>query len=95
MSSFATHNLGGYILYKHLNGLTYEITVVTYSNISPVAADRCELLVKFGDGTNQIVARSNGPACTSSQPACNHCGTLISGNVKVNYYTTQHTYLVD
>ena len=92
LSTFATHNLGGYIHYKHIAGLTYEITVVTYSDFSSVAADRCELVVKFGDGTSQTVSRSNGNPCTGGQSPCNHCGQIISGTSKRNEYVIQHTY---
>ena len=93
-STYATHNIGGYISYKHISGLTYEITLVTYSNDLSVAADRCELAVKFGDGTSQMVSRINGPSCTGGQSSCNHCGEIVNGTIAVkrNIYKTQHTY---
>tara|TARA_R110002050_G_scaffold300722_2_gene471943 strand:+ start:88963 stop:90399 length:1437 start_codon:yes stop_codon:yes gene_type:complete len=88
--SFATHNLGGYIGYKNISGLTYEITVTTYTENSSVTADRCELIVDFGDGTNETVPRTNGTTC-SLTPSCAHCGDVIN-DYKLNKYVVTHTF---
>jgi hypothetical protein len=89
--SFASHNLGGYISYKHLSGLTYEITVTTFTEASTNTADRCELIVDFGDGTSESVERVNGIAC-SGNPACAHCGEIVANEYKLNEYVITHTF---
>jgi len=93
-TGMATHNRAGEITYRHISGFKYEITVVTYTNDLSVAADRCFLEVKFGDGQSQEVYRTNGSSCTGGQNFCDHCGDILSGsqNVKVNIYRTTHTY---
>jgi gliding motility-associated-like protein len=55
--SFATHNRAGEITYKHLSGLTYEFTIVTYTRTSS-PADRPELELLWGDGTSTIIPRN-------------------------------------
>lgn len=52
----ATHNRAGEICYRHINGFTYEITMVTYT-YSLSYADRPELEVTWGDGSKSIVQR--------------------------------------
>ncbi|NQX98603.1 MAG: hypothetical protein HRT73_12105, partial [Flavobacteriales bacterium] len=48
---FATHNRAGEITYAHISGLTYGITVTTYTKAdSP--ADRPNLEIFWGDGTS-------------------------------------------
>jgi len=93
-TGMATHNRAGEITYRHISGFEYEITVVTYTNDLSVAADRCFLEVKFGDGQIADVYRTNGTSCTGGQNFCTHCGTILpnSQNVKVNIYKTTHTY---
>lgn len=88
----ATHNIAGEITYRCVGGNTYEITVTTYTNsLSP--ADRCELLIEWGDGTDQVLPRSNGPLGIC--PAANQ-GAGVSvvnyANTKQNLYIGQHTY---
>lgn len=56
ISLWATHNRAGEIRYRHLNGYTYEITMVTYT-YTLSQADRQELEVNWGDGTSSIVPR--------------------------------------
>jgi hypothetical protein len=74
----ATHNRGGEITYTHVSGLTYEITITTYTN-SFSAADRPSLdSVHLGDGTTDVFLRM------SYQD--------IAGNVRVNKYVNQHMY---
>ena len=46
----ATHNRAGYITYRHLGGLQYEITVITYTKLS-APADREFLPIDWGDGS--------------------------------------------
>lgn len=90
---WATHNRAGEITYEHISGLTYRITVTTYTNESSVTADRCSLDVFFGDGTSATVNRVNGGACGGGGSAgCQHCGVSIGNNTKLNVYVTEHTY---
>ncbi len=90
----ATHNRAGEITYKWLYGYTYEIKIITYTNIgSANLADRCEDTLYFGDGPNSraIVPRSNG----SSSSLCSGSakdGVPLSTFIKVNEYVTTHTY---
>ncbi|MBI9036749.1 MAG: gliding motility-associated C-terminal domain-containing protein [Bacteroidales bacterium] len=53
-SIFATHERAGEITYKHITGLTYEITIVTYT-FTPSPANRIEMLVLWGDGSASII----------------------------------------
>lgn len=88
ISVFATHNRAGEITYRHISGLTYEVTVTTYTMASSTQADRCELTVNFGDGTSSIVSRVNGTPLLG----CSHGGVNIGGDIKMNLYVTNHTF---
>ena len=74
---FATHNRAGEITYRHIEDLTYEFTITTYTEPSS-PADRDELVIHFGDGTNDTVPRSSE--------------TLLTPVVKKNTYVVEHTY---
>lgn len=54
--AFGTHQRAGEITYKWISGLTYEVTIVTYT-YTPSLADRPELTINWGDGTSDIVER--------------------------------------
>ena len=86
----ATHNLSADIRYKWISGLTYEITVTTFTKIqSP--ADRCELTVYFGDGDSASFPRTNGTTSTNcSFPILD--GVQINPIVKYNIYKGTHDY---
>ncbi len=74
---YATHERAGEIVYKHIGGLTYEITLITYT-YSPSPADRNELEVFWGDATSDIIKRTS---------------KINMGNeVQKNIYTGRHTY---
>nr|MBA3706725.1 gliding motility-associated C-terminal domain-containing protein [Bacteroidota bacterium] len=88
-SLFATHNRAGEITYEHLNGYTYRITITTYTNTYNTTADRCELVLYFGDGDSATVPRINGP---SSLCPSTHDGEMISAFTKLNIYQVTHTY---
>jgi len=76
-SLFATHNRAGEITYKHLSGLTYEVTVLTYTySLSP--ADRPSLVIKWGDGTSSSVNRTQK--------------TALPNYINLNIYKGTHTY---
>ena len=49
-NSFATHNRAGEITYTHVSGLTYGITVTTYTKSSSIA-DRPKLEIRWGDSS--------------------------------------------
>ncbi len=90
LSSFATHNRAGEITYRLVSGLTYEITITTYTKQSS-PADRCDLTVYFGDGDSAIFYRINGTSftlCGTTIPDGENVGT----DIKKNIYRGQHTY---
>lgn len=76
--SYATHNRAGEITYKHISGLLYEITVITYTKESS-PADRPRLEVNWGDITGlDSISRTN---------------RIILGNdIVKNVYVGQHVY---
>ncbi|MCD4747231.1 MAG: gliding motility-associated C-terminal domain-containing protein [Bacteroidales bacterium] len=53
---FATHERAAEITYRHISGLTFEVTIITYT-YSPSLADRPELEIKWGDETSSILLR--------------------------------------
>lgn len=55
--AFATHQRAGEITYKAISDLKYEFTIVTYT-YTPSPADRPELQINWGDGTSQVVPRT-------------------------------------
>jgi len=56
-NTYATHQRAGEITFKHISGLTYEITIITYT-YTPSPADRPELDVRWGDGTYSTLQRT-------------------------------------
>jgi hypothetical protein len=90
INTFATHVIAGEITYTHLTGYTFKITVNIYANSDPLTtqADRCDVIVYFGDGDSAIAPRVNGPSsfCTTAD------GETIATNLKKNSYETTHTY---
>jgi len=55
-SAFSTHQRAGEITFRHKTGLTYEITILTYTfSLSP--ADRPKLTINWGDGTASEIGR--------------------------------------
>ena len=92
-NSYATHNRAGEITYKHISGLTYGITVTTYTNTLNTQADRCEVVVYFDClRTDSAVApRINGP---HSQCPATADGQMIPAfpNTKYNVYYITHTF---
>ncbi|MDD5570566.1 MAG: T9SS type A sorting domain-containing protein [Bacteroidales bacterium] len=74
---YGTHNRCGQITYKHITGLTYEVTVKTYTH-SPSPADRPELIIKWGDNFQDTIQRIQI--------------TYINYNTNENIYMGTHTY---
>lgn len=57
LAAFPTHQRAGEITYKAISALKYEFTIVTYT-YTPSPADRPELTINWGDGTSQVVPRT-------------------------------------
>jgi len=56
----ATHNRAGEITLRQVNGLTYEITITTYTyTLSPATAARDELDVQWGDNSTSTAQRTS------------------------------------
>lgn len=75
--AFGTHQRAGEITYRHLFGLTYEVTILTYT-FSPSPADRPELVINWGDGLTNILPRSQF--------------VDLPNDIRRNVYVGQHTY---
>lgn len=56
-AAFATHQRAGEITFKYISGLTYEVTVITYTRTS-APADRPFLEISWGDGTTSELMRT-------------------------------------
>lgn len=83
----ATHQRAGEITYKYISGLTYEITIVTYS-YAPSPADRYELDINWGDNTTSTLSRKNGPYVDPY----GFFGEIVGTDIKKNLYTGTHTF---
>ena len=90
---YATHNRAGEITYQYIGDVShpfkYRVTVTTYTNTYLTQADRCDLVVYFGDGDSATAPRINGPnsLCPGS-----HDGIMILPNTKLNIYQVDHNY---
>jgi gliding motility-associated-like protein len=73
----ATHNRAGEITYKQLGPFTYEITLITYT-YTKAPADRPEIDIEFGDGTQATVKRIEQ--------------VYLPDDYKRNKYVVTHTY---
>ncbi len=85
-SALATHQRAGEITYTYVSGLTYEITVITYTRTT-APADRPFLEISWGDGTSSELIRTEKT----------NLGNDISRNVyaykpEVGSLTNRHTY---
>ena len=91
MALHATHNRAGEITYRWITGLTYEVTITTYTRACQLCADRCELTVDWGDNTGDTLARSNGPRIVCLQA---RDGEIIDpiNQIRKNIYIGTHTY---
>jgi len=92
LCAYATHQRAGEITYRHLSGLKYEATIVTYS-YSPSPADRNVLTLRWGDGDSSVLQRINGPAGVNPNGEyCEHLGEMVGTDIKKNIYIGTHTY---
>lgn len=80
LSVQATHNRAGEITYEQIGPLTIRATITTYTRTSSFSADRDSLEMFWGDGSSNFISRSNGN------------GDELPNDIKVNYYTAEHTY---
>lgn len=100
----ASHLYAGHISYVEIGPLTYEITLVTYSDPSVASVDRCtaDLEIWDGNGSAKIseildIPRSNGPLNMDSLfPVLVTCpgqgmGNYVRRTLKRNEYTTSFT----
>lgn len=88
-SAYATHNRAGEITYEHISGFTYKFTITTYTNTFSTTADRCDLVIYFGDGDSCTAPRLNGPSSLCPSTAD---GVMIDTYTKKNVYSCVHTY---
>ena len=77
LNLFATHAKTAEIIYKHIEGYTYEINIITLS-FSPSPADRPELTIRYGDGTTGVLYRT--------------FMWDISNDTRKNIYRGEHTF---
>ncbi|MDF2437517.1 MAG: hypothetical protein K0Q95_1893 [Bacteroidota bacterium] len=93
MLASATHNMAGRISCSNLSGYTYEITIETYTNTVNTNADRCDLMLYFGNGDSARVPRVNGPSsiCPSTHDGLMMTSSCFNG-LKYNVYRTTVTY---
>ncbi len=80
LDASATHNRAGEITYEQIGELTIRVTITTYTRTSSVQADRDSLPLFWGDGTSEMVARSN------------RNGDALENDIKRNFYIAEHTY---
>ena len=86
VSALATHQRAGEITFKYVSGLTFEVTVITYTRTS-APADRPFLEISWGDGTTSELKRTEKSAFAND----------ISKNVyeykpEAGATTNRHTY---
>ena len=81
LSVYGTHNRAGEITYQQIDELTIRATITTYTKTSAgPGVDRDTIEMFWGDGTSEFIWRTNG----NGEPQAN--------DVKINYYTAEHTY---
>lgn len=87
---WATHYRAGEIYYETIGNFQIKATVVTYTKVSPPSnqADRDTVTIDWGDGTNSVIARVNGPINTNGFPN----GEMVATDIKMNKYVGTHTY---
>lgn len=73
----ATHQRAGEITFRYLGGLTYEVTILSYT-FAPSPADRPELEILWGDGTSSILPRTEK--------------VDLPNDIRRNLYVGVHTY---
>jgi len=84
VSSFAhaTHQRAAEIIYKHIDGLTYEVKIITYTRNNAANDSRDYLIIDWGDGTSADLLRNAKDILVSS-------GEF---DIVYNEYTGTHTF---
>ena len=77
----ATHNRAGEITYTHVQGLTYEVVITTYTKSSALA-DRPWLFISWGDEIGDGL-----DSLARELPV-----TMMPGDIQKNIYRGTHTY---
>jgi len=77
---YSTHNRAGEIHIQQIGPLTIRATIITWTKTSSFNVDRDSLVIDWGDGTTEKIARSNGN------------GVPLPNDVKYNTYVGVHTY---
>ena len=80
-TAWATHNRAGEITYTHVQGLTYEVVITTYTKASALA-DRPWLYLTWGDESTDVL-----DSLEREQPIVN-----LPGDIQRNIYRGTHTY---
>lgn len=79
LALIATHQRAAEITYRHLSGLTYEITLISYTfTPSPANAYRDYLTIHWGDGTTSEIERKEIK--------------YLPNEISYNRYVGQHTF---
>ena len=86
LAAWATHNRAGEIVYEHISGYTYKVTINTITKASSFAADRPFLKIRWGDEPSGTTENQLDSLERSSQTI------LASGDAKRNEYVGYHTY---
>jgi len=76
----ATHNRAGEITYSHVEGLTYEILITTYTKTS-APADRPWLYLYWGDENDEPIDSLERESIQ-----------LLEDDIQINLYRGNHTY---
>ena len=79
-SAHATHNRAGEITYTHVEGLTYEILITTYTKTS-APADRPWLYLYWGDEVDEPIDSLERETVQ-----------LLPDDIQINRYRGNHTY---
>lgn len=85
-NAFATHNRAGEITYEHVSGLTYRITITTYTKASAVA-DRPWLKIRWGDEPSNVTEDQLDSLGREEPPT-----ELFGLDTQVNIYYGEHSY---
>ncbi|MFM7769192.1 MAG: gliding motility-associated C-terminal domain-containing protein [Bacteroidota bacterium] len=81
----ATHNRAGEIIYEHVSGFTYKVTINTITKASSTAADRPWLKIRWGDEPSNILDTELDSLERSLEE-------ILPGDAKKNQYIGYHTY---
>lgn len=85
-AAWATHNRAGEIVYEHVNGYTYKVTINTITKASSFAADRPYLKIYWGDEPIGIAENELDSLERTDEIILN------VGDAKQNKYVGYHTY---